>query len=217
MKALEQSQPLYQQVYDLVRHLIISGEIQPGSRIVVSKLAEQYEISRTPLREALRQLQKEGLLVQNNRGTKVIDLDENDFQELCQSRLLLEREIIKLAVSEISAQALEELEEIIVLAESQLKSANNSHSFLELNTKFHEIIIHSVSNNRLIQLLDQVRSLLLLYRAKIINYPGHHGEIIEEHRMILHALKERDQEKAIRSVEGHLKNDQIRGRKIFSE
>ncbi|WP_260287724.1 GntR family transcriptional regulator [Peribacillus aracenensis] len=215
MKVIQQSQPIYQQIYELIKHLIISGQIKPGSRINASKLAEEYGISRTPLREALRQLQKEQLLIQNNQGATVIELDQKDFEELCSSRLLLEREIIRLAVKEISDIELKKIDNIVTKAESLLEPGEDGHSFLELNTKFHEIIIHSISNKRLIQLLDQVRSLLLLYRATIVNYSDHYAEIIKEHRMILEALNDRDEEKAVRLVEEHLKNDQIRGQKYF--
>lgn len=218
MSIIKQSQPLYQQVYEQVKKLILIGEITPGSRIIVSKLAEEYKISRTPLREALRQLENEGLLIQDNTGTTVIKLDQIDFEELCSCRLLLEKEIINIAVYKISDANLNKAEEIINKSEQVIKDDDeNVKDFLELNTKFHEIIINSINNKRLIQLLNQTRSLLLLYRAKIARDFDHKYQIVNEHRMILGALRERNKQKAISVIEEHLINDQKRGSVFFEK
>jgi DNA-binding GntR family transcriptional regulator len=215
MSIIKQVQPLYQQVYEEVKKLILTGKVAPGSRIRVSKLAQEYKISRTPLREALRQLQNEGLLVQDHKGTTVITLEERDFENLCSCRLMLEKEIIKLSIRVISDERLKEAEEYINKSELSIIEMEDVNGFLEWNSKFHEVIINSIENIRLIQLLNQTRSLLLLYRAKIVHDRTHKLEIVKEHRNILEALKGRDEKKAVCGIEKHLENDRKRGQAFF--
>ncbi|WP_085522249.1 GntR family transcriptional regulator [Tuberibacillus sp. Marseille-P3662] len=216
MSELSVSQPLYQQAYEKIKQTILTGEISPGSKVVVTKLAEAYQISRTPLREALRQLQNEGLLIQDQSGTSVVQLDRKDYEELCHCRLILERQIIQLVVNEIEEEKVAEAEEVVNKAE-QLVDSGKHLDILKYNTRFHEILIHSCSNRRLIQLLEQVRSLLLIYRANILKYREHNLNINQEHREIFEAVKERDVSRAVEAIECHLKNDQNRGSGVFEK
>lgn len=217
LKGLTQSQPLYQQAYDEIKRSILTGEMSSGSRLVVTKLAEKYQVSRTPLREALRQLQKEGLLVQDHLGLKVVRLDQKDFEELCHCRLLLEKEIAEFIIHDISDETLAKAGKVLDKAEYIVKEEYDLKKFLDHNAKFHEILIHASTNKRLIQLLETVRSLLILYRAKAIVYSGKREEINKEHRTILNAFIERDLEKARIAIEEHLKNDYKRAIQSFED
>lgn len=220
MKKLMLSQPLYQQAYEVIKESILSGGIKPGSRIVTTKLSEQYQISRTPLREALRQLQKDGLLIQDNLGATVVKLRREDFQELYYCRLILEKEMIKLAVHHITDEQLADAENILYKCEKIIEetpSEERQMDILKLNTQFHETLTNACLNKRLIQILDQVRNLLLLYRANILKYPENDKNIVNEHRKILSAVKTRDEEKAASVIETHLRNDQSRGEKVFDK
>ncbi|MFG6497055.1 GntR family transcriptional regulator [Fictibacillus sp. UD] len=216
MDAFKQVPPLYQQVYDRVKNSILTGEIQPGSKIVVTKLAEQLQISRTPLREALRQLQKEGLLIPGTMGTTVISLNQKHFDELSVCRTILEKEIIKLAVHELSDKQIEEADRVIEESKQAL-AKQDQLSVLTLNARFHKIIIDACPNKHLIGLLEQVRAKLLLYRANISKKDKINLQTLEEHVEILNALKERDEEKAVEKVEKHSLNDQFRGNQYFKE
>ncbi len=209
------AQPLYQQVYERVKESILTGELKPGSKIVVTRLAEEYEISRTPLREALRQLQKEGLLIQNNQETRVVSIDVKDFEELCFCRIVLEKQIMSMIVDEISDERIQEAEEAVLQA-SKAGQSGDYLKFLELNTKFHDILVYTCTNTRLIQLLEQTRALLLIYRASLIRAQEYNHEITEDHLELLKAIKERDKEKAVQIIEEHVRSDLRRG-KIFHE
>ncbi|HEX6923209.1 MAG TPA: GntR family transcriptional regulator [Bacillales bacterium] len=221
MKQLTMSQPLYQQAYEEIKELILTGRISPGSRITVTKLAEHYQISRTPLREALRQLQKEGLLIQDNLGSTVVELNKKDFEELYFCRTILEKEIIQLVVKDISDEKLKRAEKILTETEELLieepLEEDKELELLKLNTKFHETLTDSCSNKLLIEMLGQVRNLLLLYRAKILKYSEYNKAIIEEHRDILNAIKGGDSKKAMEVIETHLKRDLVRGIKVFED
>jgi DNA-binding GntR family transcriptional regulator len=214
--SLQITQPLYQQVYEIVKRAILEGELKPGSKVVVTQLADKYNISRTPLREALRQLQIEGLLVQNHSVLFVMNLDLQDFKELYECRLMLEREIMKLVTKTITDEQLEEVEELLQIAEEALKEGNHLQ-LLELNAQFHDKLLETSSNNRAVQLLQQVRSFLLIYRSNILRDSTIKKEILQEHRQILQALKERNEEAVSKRVEEHLLNDKIRGTKIMEE
>lgn len=210
----EVSKPLYKQVYDRVKESILAGEIEPGSKIVVTRLAKQYNISRTPLREALRQLQKEGLLVQSNQETRVVSIDANDFEQLCQCRLILEKEIMRLIVPIISDEKIKEAEKLVEKANEAGRSGDYLQ-FLMLNSKFHDVFVYECPNKRLIQLLEQIRSLLLIYRAGLLRSNEYNEEIIKDHLEILKVIKKRDTEKAVKTIEAHVLNDIKRRGMVF--
>ncbi|RSL34037.1 GntR family transcriptional regulator [Salibacterium salarium] len=214
MKPLMQSAPLYKQVYEEIKTSILRGDFKQGDKISVNKLAEEFEISRTPLRESLRQLQKEGLLEQDQSGTKIAQITETDFNELCTCRLILERELIKEVTLIIEEEQINEAEKMIELAKNSLNK-DLQMEILEYNSKFHKILINACNNNRLKDLLDQVRAKLLLYRANVVYKLEQTAEILEEHSTILKAIKERNVEKAVIAVDTHLSNDQVRGQKVF--
>ncbi|MDQ0218064.1 GntR family transcriptional regulator [Peribacillus cavernae] len=215
MKKINQNQPLHQQTYEAIKDAILKGEIPAGSKIVATQLAEQFNVSRTPLREAVRQLTNEGLLVNNHMGTNVISLDQQDYEELLHCRLVLEKEIIRLVVSHITAEELLEAEKFIELSQEAFITKQNL-MVLQYTTRFHEILIRACPNKRLVQLIDEVRSLLLIYRANILQYNDFNIEIVDEHRDILNAIKEKDVEKAIKKIEDHLLKDLSRGKEILN-
>ncbi|PYZ96672.1 hypothetical protein CR205_13310 [Alteribacter lacisalsi] len=214
MSALSVSQPLYQQAYETIKKSILSGQLGPGSKLVTTRLAEQYQISRTPLREALRQLQVEGLLVLKQSHLEVVTLDKNDFAELSQCRLVLEREIISYIVEGIKDEQISEVEAVIEEAEKACEE-QEALRLLELNSQFHRMLYEVCSNKRLVQLLDQVRSLLLIYRANTIINQHENKEILAEHKDLLEVIKKRDYEEALASVEKHLENDMKRGESVI--
>lgn len=216
VQSLQFSQPLYQQIYDIIKSSILAGELKPGEKVNVSQLAEKYNISRTPLREALRQLQIEGLLVQDHLGLSVVKLEETDFKDLYECRLMLEPKIMGLILKTVANEDLEEIEKVLLNAESAFKEGNLLQ-LLELNAQFHDRLLEASPNKRALHLLQQVRSFLLLYRANILKNNEHNREILKEHRQILNALKARDEAAVIQNVENHLRNDLERGTNMIRE
>jgi DNA-binding GntR family transcriptional regulator len=217
MKVLKQPVPLYQQAYEEIKGSILSGKFKPGSTITVSQLTEEFQISRTPLKEALRQLQNEGLLVLHPMGPKVIQFNKQDISELCYCRLVLEKEMIGFAVDHITDAELHEIEEVLRKAESCVKDGKNNEIFLEYNSRFHEILMNACPNKMLLQLLEVTRNKLLLYRAISIKDTNDQLKIISEHYEILKALQKRDKKKAIEAIEKHLLTDQSRYNLVIEE
>lgn len=210
IKTLKQSLPLYQQAYEEIKKSILSGKYRPGTTIPVSQLAEEFQISRTPLKEALRQLQNEGLLELNPMGPKVIQLSRQDRQDLCYCRLILEKEMISLVIDVISEEELDEVESILQKARECTLEEDHINELLEYNSKFHEILMKACPNKMLIQLLEHTRNKLVLYRAIAIIDNKEQLQVIDDHYEIFTALKKRDKQKAIEAVEKHLLNDQLR-------
>jgi DNA-binding GntR family transcriptional regulator len=206
----------YEQAYDIVKLMILNGEIKPGSTIIMVKLSEQLNISRTPLREALRQLQNEGLVNIDHTGKiYVIDLDEKEFNDLCECRLTLEKEIIRMVVQHITDSQLAEVEK--VLKESEEAAGDDYVKMLMKSAEFHDKLVEACPNKHMLKLLERVRSHLLIYRANIHKYHEHSMEISREHRQIFEAVKQRDENKAVDLITQHLKNDQFRGLRVFRE
>lgn len=216
MREFTQSKPLYQQAYDAIKEAILTGEIPSGSKVITTRLAEKFHVSSTPLRDALRQLTKEGLLIQSNLGIHVVHMSEKDYQELCVCRLMFEKEIIRLSIDHITDDKLKQAEDLLDIADKAL-AAGESQKVFECNTKFHEIINFSCPNKRLVQLIENVRSLLVLYRANVHNQPMYKSEIIDEHRRLLKALKEKNLEQALTEIENHLIKDKLRGEQFLTE
>jgi DNA-binding GntR family transcriptional regulator len=205
--------PLYQQVYQEIKNEIITGNMKPGSKISENVLAEQFQISRTPLREALRQLQQEGLVVSDGVSTSIVELNAKDFEDLCNCRLILEKEVIKLCIEHITDEDILVLEQFLNQAHKELNGTDNIDymKILHYNSQFHDVIINSSANKRLVQLLSQTRSFLLLYRANGLLKAENKLDFINEHREILEAIRERDVHKAVAAIEAHLQGDIARG------
>ncbi|WP_052948681.1 GntR family transcriptional regulator [Mesobacillus campisalis] len=204
------AEPLYQQAYRELKQLILTGQLQPGEKVIMSKLAELYKISRTPLREALRQLQTEGLIIQDHTCMRIVTINKGDFLDLFQSRMVLEKAVIELIIDKIPDEDFPMIEEVLAQTEKAIEQGD-PYQILELNTQFHEKLLNYCPNQIMIQLLNHVRSLLLLYRATINKKTKNNYEIVYEHKEILSALKSRDLEKALRMMEVHMENDQKRG------
>lgn len=208
--ALTFPEPLYQQAYKELKRLIVTGKLQPGEKVIMSKLAEQYEISRTPLREALRQLQSEGLIIQDHTTMRIVEINKHDFLDLYQARIVLEKEIMKSIVSVIPEEDFPKIESILLESDKAIQG-DDPYKILEVNTQFHECLMNYCPNARMIQLLNYVRSLLLIYRANINKKAKNNIEIHHEHKEIFEAIKVRDVEKSIQLIEAHMLNDQNRG------
>jgi DNA-binding GntR family transcriptional regulator len=210
---LQRNIPLYQQVYQEIKNAILTGKIVPGSKINENMLTERFQISRTPIREAIRQLQQEGLVISDGVSISIVELKSKDFEELCHCRLILEKEILIQSIGKITDRDIDILEQLMNQAERELKSESDIDylQVLKYNSDFHDHYINCCGIKRLVQLLSQTRSLLLLYRANALLKAANNLDIINEHRKILEAMRERDIKKAIEAIETHLKGDFERG------
>jgi DNA-binding GntR family transcriptional regulator len=199
---------LHEQTYQALRTSILSGELAPGERLVETQLAKQLAVSRTPIREALRQLQREGLVVvDTSGGLRVISVSVADAVHLYDCRIALEQAAVREACLNASDRTLEELQQSVAQSERAVQreaSTLNTFEMLNLDYQFHRQIAESTGNAWLTDLLDQVFDKMMLLRVQTTRYNPKVLEICHEHRQICGAIASRDSDTATASILAHL-------------
>ncbi|MEM9272405.1 MAG: GntR family transcriptional regulator [Cyanobacteria bacterium P01_F01_bin.143] len=214
MIAIQRSKSLREQVYQALRKIILTGNLASGERIVETKLAKQLNVSRTPIREAIGQLQREKLIVSNpNGGFRVAKMSIKDAVQLYDCRIALEELSVTGACELATAEQLEQLEKYIVSAEELIGSnAKQLSSFelLELDYQFHHLIAEISDNQWLIGLLEQVFDKMALLRVQTTQHNPQVLEIRLEHRHIYDAIASRNVDIARESIKQHLVASKVR-------
>ena len=140
---------LREQVVEILRHKILSGEIKPGERIIEAKVAEELKVSRGPLREALRQIEEEGLVVyEAQKGCVVKTMTYEEMQETYLIQSTLEKLAVQMCGGEISKEQDEEMQKLVLSME---KAANqkNLYEVIEFDEQFHECIVKTAHSEKL--------------------------------------------------------------------
>jgi DNA-binding GntR family transcriptional regulator len=205
---IRRSKSLHEQVYQALRTAILAGDLQSGERLVETQLAEWLQVSRTPLREALRQLQQEGLVTADvNGGLRVITLTVTEAMELYDCRLALEGLAAAGAANHASPEQLQQIEVYVLAAEQAGQTGADSSScqeLLELDYHFHRLIGESSGNRRLVTLLDNVFNAMALLRIQTLKQNPKVLEIQQEHRQIYEAIRTGDPDIARDAISRHL-------------
>lgn len=192
-----------QLAYQVVRRAILESDLEPGTRLTQGQLAEQLQISTTPVREALRRLAGEGLVrIDAHRGAIVRGLDEEELLEIYEMRLLLEPLAIRKSVASISDTAIDEAE--------QLWERMNDHSDIgawsDANREFHAILAEAATSPTLTSVLRGLRDRAAPYvRYSIVLQPGFSVTANQEHRELVDAFRARDPDRAAAIEEKHLR------------
>ncbi|MEO0488456.1 MAG: GntR family transcriptional regulator [Cyanobacteria bacterium J06659_2] len=205
---IRRNKSLSEQVYTALRTGILTGEFVPGSRLIETQLTEWLNVSRTPLREALRQLQKEGLVTADtNGGLRVTTISAADAAELYDCRLALEQLSVAGACEHASGDQLKALEQYVIQAEARDPQDSQLQMLLQrldLDYQFHHLIAESSGNKRLVSLLDQLFDAMALLRIQTLQHNPGVLEIRLEHRQIYEAIAKRDAAVATEAVRVHL-------------
>ncbi len=207
MIAIEKNQSLRQQVYQVLRQIILKGDLASGERIVETSLAKQLQVSRTPVREAIGQLQQEKLIVANSTGSlRVATLSVQDAVQLYDCRLALEQLAIVSACEQITLKQLKQLEKYVLLAEKLAHPSNKADSLklLEIDYQFHHLIVESSGNKWLLTLLEQVFDQMSLLRVQTTKHNPQVLEIRLEHRQVYQAIAEKNSDLAQATIKEHL-------------
>ncbi len=211
--------PLRDVVFNTLRNAILTGELQPGERLMEIKLADKLGVSRTPIREAIRKLELEGLVVNTPRkGAEVANISEEDLHDVLEVRCTLEALAIDLACDKMSEETLQELADNI----NYFKNAMGSEAATEIastDVGFHDIIYKSTGNKRLIQILGNLREQMYRYRLEYIKDHDSWNRILTEHTSIYECIKKRDKEAATKAILAHIDNQEasIRGKMGFDK
>lgn len=179
---------LYQEVAARLRDMIFAHELAPGSWIDEQGLAEQYGISRTPLREALKVLAAEGLVtLKPRRGCYVTEVSERDLDEVFSILALLEGECTRLMLDRADAADLQALQAIHGELE-QAAAAQDIAAFFDANQRFHRFIQQLADNRWLLQVIEDLRKVIRLSRHHSLYSEGRLEQALIEHRAILDAI-----------------------------
>lgn len=197
--------PLRDVVFQTLRQAILCGQLQPGERLMEIHLANQLGVSRTPVREALRKLELEGLVVTVPRkGALVADIAPSDLQDVLEVREALEELAVRKACQNITDAQIEKLYEAAHTFESNVRKEDLIKS-AQADVDFHEIISEATLNRRLIQLLNNLRGQMYRYRLENLKNANSHAELVRQHQRICDALKARDEEDAVLAIREHVR------------
>ena len=200
--------PLRDVVFNTLRRAILKGELKPGERLMEITLADKLGVSRTPIREAIRKLELEGLVgMAPRKGAKVASITERDLNDVLEVRKGMEVLAISLACKRITGEELEKLETIEQSFQKLIESGNLTE-LAEMDVKFHDTIYQATNNQRLVQLLNNLREQMYRYRMEYLKDIAVRRTLAEEHKAICRALRERDEQQAEEYVSIHIDNQQ---------
>jgi len=204
-----QVQSLVDVVAERIEAAIISGQLEPGSRVSEQGLAASLGVSRGPLREAIRRLEGRKLLERTpNIGVRVAQLTLKDLNEILQAREALEGMAARLAATNMRDGEIESLAKLLATHRKQ-KSVQEGKGYYQdsKDFDFHFRIVAGSGNERLIQMLTgDLYYLLRAYRYRSSTKPGRAKAALKEHEAILAALKKHDPDKAEAAMRTHLRN-----------
>lgn len=201
--------PLRDVVFQTLRQAILKGELQPGERLMEIKLADRLGVSRTPIREAIRKLELEGLVVMVPRkGAAVANITEKDTKDVLEVRRTLEMFAVEVACERISAEQLEALKEAAKAFEDS-KGSMDVIRIAETDMQFHEVIYEATQNERLVQMLNNLRENMYRYRIEYLKDPNYYDSLMREHREILEAIEAGDKQRARAGMESHINQQQL--------
>ena len=208
---LDGYKPLRDVVFETLRDAIITQVLKPGERLMEIQLADEMGVSRTPVREAIRKLELEGLVIMVPRkGAYVAGVSMKDIHEVYEVRAALEMLAVSLAAERITDEELDALERQ-VLRESEAEASedideNTLDNIVYIDTTFHDIIYQAANNQRLVQFLNILQEQLQRFRAASLSRPGRSKTALEEHKQIIEALSERNGELAAKLAKEHIDN-----------
>ncbi|MDR4945322.1 GntR family transcriptional regulator [Neobacillus cucumis] len=196
MLGSDRSRPAFHQSYEIIRDKILNGELPGGTKIVEEKVAAELGVSRTPIRESIRKLEQEGLIV----NKRVVKPTEKDLRNMFQVRILLEGFSAKCAASYLKEDELESLYNCV-----EIGRKGTVEEIMRANERFHEIIVNASNNPVMIDIIDRMQSTIYLFRKTVVFYNRPH--LIDEHEEIYKAIKARDGDKAEKLMKNHLQAD----------
>jgi len=221
LRSVQRTQSLHIQTYQALRAAIISGELSPGERLVETHLAEKLQVSRTPIREAIRQLQHEYLVILDASGAmRVATISIADAVQLYDCRIALEQLSVVGACENATSEQLQALHLMVLEAEKLMlssKSPKNTLQRLDLDSRFHRLLAQSSGNVWLVCLLDQVFDKMALLRIQTTQNSPDVLEIRLEHGVIYQAVSDRNPELAVEAIKQHLKSSQERVIKVIQQ
>ncbi len=203
------SQSLRAKVFNQLQNDILNGKFEPGESLTEIKLSEELGVSRTPIREAIRQLELEGL-VQSipNKGAVVTGISSKDIEDIYTIRMMVEGLAARWAAEKITDEELEEMKEALEFEEFYTMKNDTQH-LLRFDSRFHEIIYKACKSKPLMHTLSTFHHYVQRARSASFSSPGRAQKVLEEHKAILQAIMDRDPERAEKLTTEHVRNASI--------
>ncbi len=209
--------PLRDVVFNTLREAILKGDLKPGERLMELQLADKLGVSRTPIREAIRMLQQEGLAVTiPRRGAEVAGMTEKDMEDVLQIREALEILAVQLASEKITEEQIAQLEEKLTAFEEAIKTAEVKR-IAQSDIDFHDLIYNAGENPRLVAMLNNLREQIYRYRVEYLKDERIYPRLIEEHKQIIIGLKERNKNYVVEMTKKHVDNQTNAVRNIIRQ
>jgi DNA-binding GntR family transcriptional regulator len=196
MQSVRKVEPAYQQAYEIIREMIIGGSLPAGQKLTEESLAAKLNVSRTPIRESLRRLERDGLVVDK----QVVKPTAKMLRDLYSLRILLEGYAAIQAAGSLTSEQLATLHTCIDTAKKGSKE-----DAMQSNTVFHDTIMQASENPYMLETYEKLRSMILLFRHDVVFYNRAHLQ--DEHEQIYNALANRSAESGESLMKEHLQND----------
>lgn len=200
--------PLRDLVFTTLRQAILKGELLPGERLMEIQLAEKMGVSRTPIREAIRKLEREGLVIMVPRkGAEVAGISEKMLRDVLEVRMTLEKLALRLAFKRQGTDLIEKLE----AAEQAFQDAIEGEKLIDMaeaDEHFHFLIYEAADNDKLRELLNSLKENMYRYRLEYLKDENYRRSLMEEHNAIIEAFRANDLEKGLEVTDTHIANQE---------
>lgn len=201
---IQNHKPLREMVYEELKMQILKGSIIPGTRMMEVDLAEEMGVSRTPIREAIRKLEKEGLVtIEPRRGAYASMISTEDMVEILEVRQDLEGLAAYFAADRMTKSQMEELKQVSN-SYNEAVMQGNMEAMIKHDTRFHHIIVESCRNKILVQMIEQLQELVLRFRYIYYDNFRRAENMPEEHEAIVAAIAEGNADKARAAADIHI-------------
>ena len=195
--------PLSEKVYQKLINKIVTGEIAPESRLREEHIANEYNVSATPVREAFKRLASDGFIeIIPYHGAIVRGIDEKGIEDVYHCRLALENLALEEAIPRLTQNDIKEFETLV----KKTESLSDMFGVADTNKKFHELIYEAANNKSLTRLIESLNMVLLRDMKFSASDESRKREIINEHKVIITALKYKNIEEAKKAMRRHILN-----------
>ena len=200
--------PLRDVVFNTLRESILTGEMKPGERLMEIHLANRLGVSRTPIREAIRMLELEGLVTMiPRRGAEVAQITEKGLRDVLEVRQALDALAMELACERITEEEIRQLRRACDTF-VQTTRTQDAVRIAQADVALHDIIVRASGNDRLIQMVGNLSQQMYRYRLEYIKDVSQHGCLIEEHEEIYRCIRSRDREAGAKAIRMHIYNQE---------
>ena len=201
---IEKNKSMREKVYDTLKQMIIDGVIKPGERIIETEYSNKFQISRTPIREAIRMLELEGLVESQTTGGVIVKtLTREEISEIYKIRIALESLIIEEFIKKINNQDIKKLEKVLKNTKKAFEVKDIEKVF-SLFTEFNQILYDIASLPKVTGMINNINLYLKRFRKLSIDNPSRKEEAFEDHVQILEAIKNKELSTAISINRMHL-------------